>query len=70
MNNKELGKATITDLFEHMLESGESKTIIEAIKKERGEEKAVQNESDLLKSRLELLRNLSPKSNTNDKSKS
>ena len=70
MNNKELGKTTITDLFEHMLESGESKTIIEAIKKERGEEKTVQNESDLLKSRLELLRNLSPKSNINDKSKS
>lgn len=70
MSNKELGKTTLADLFEHMLESGESKTIIEAIKKERGEEKTIQNESDLLKSRLELLRNLSPKSNTNDKSKS
>lgn len=58
MNNKELGKATITDLFEHMLESGESKTIIEAIKKERGNETIVKSESEQLTDRKNILKQL------------
>jgi hypothetical protein len=61
MNNKELGKATITDLFEHMLESGESKTIIEAIRKERGNETAVKSESEQLTDRKNILKNLTKK---------
>ena len=61
MNNKELGKATITDVFEHMLESGESKTILDAIRKERGNETAVKSESEQLTDRKNILKNLTKK---------
>ena len=61
MKNKELGKATITDLFEHMLESGESKTILDAIRKERGNETAVKSESEQLTDRKNILKNLTKK---------
>ena len=61
MNNKELGKATITDVFEHMLESGESKTILDAIRKERGNETAVKSESEQLTDRKNILKQLTIK---------
>ena len=61
MKNKELGKATITDLFEHMLESGESKTILDAIRKERGNETTVKSESEQLTDRKNILKQLTIK---------
>ena len=61
MKTKELSKSTITDLFEHMLESGESKTIIDAIRKERGNDNTVKSEAEQLNERKDILKKLKDK---------
>ena len=61
MKDKELNKSTISDLFVHMLESGESETVLEAIRKERGEEIVIKSEAELLKERKNILKNITKK---------
>jgi len=61
MKEKEFSKLPIFDLFDYMLETGEVASIIDAIRKERGDEKPVQNESEQLRERKNILKNLSKK---------
>lgn len=61
MKDKELNKLTISDLFVHMLESGESETVLDAIRKERGNETTTKTEAELLTERKNILKNITKK---------
>ncbi len=57
MKDKDLKKVPIMDLFEQLINSGESESLIEAIKKERGNDKIIDTRQRELENRQEILKN-------------
>ncbi|MBC7390111.1 MAG: hypothetical protein H7329_12920 [Opitutaceae bacterium] len=58
MKEKDLKKVPIMDLFEQLISSGETVSIIEAIKKERGNDQVIDSRSKELENRQDILKNL------------
>ena len=58
MKDLDLKKVPIMDLFEELISSGETVSIIEAIKKERGNDKIVDTRTKELENRQDILKKL------------
>lgn len=67
MKDKDLKKVPIMDLFEQLISSGESESIIDAIKKERGNNKIIDTRSKELEKRQEILNKLPVNKKQEDK---
>ena len=67
MKGKDLKKVPIMDLFEQLISSGESESIIDAIKKERGNNKIIDTRSKELEKRQEILNKLPVNKKQEDK---
>ena len=67
MKDKDLKKVPIMDLFEQLISSGESESIIDAIKKERGSDKIIDTRSKELENRQEILNKLPVNKKQKDK---
>lgn len=53
--NKKLARTNVVDFLDQLIDSGESKTIVDAIRKERGGERAVSTEQEELEKRKNIL---------------
>jgi hypothetical protein len=61
MEKKDLNKLPIYEMLDYVVENNEVTSIIEAIRKERGNQKGNLSESELLEERKKLLNKVSKK---------
>ena len=58
MEDKDLKKVPIMDMFELLISSGETESLLEAIRRERGSDKTIDTKKEELENRQSVMKNL------------